>query len=29
MGEAMRATNPQAMVEAMLAAMSEPIKTSG
>jgi thiamine-phosphate pyrophosphorylase len=26
MGEAMRATNPQAMVEAMLAAMSEPIK---
>jgi thiamine-phosphate pyrophosphorylase len=26
MGEVMRATNPQAMVEAMLAAMSEPIK---
>jgi thiamine-phosphate pyrophosphorylase len=29
MGEVMRATNPQAVVEAMLAAMSEPIKISG
>jgi thiamine-phosphate pyrophosphorylase len=29
MGEVMRATNPQAVVEAMLAAMSEPIKICG
>jgi hypothetical protein len=29
MGEVMRAANPQAAVEAMLAAMSEPIKICG